>query len=117
MLSHTGGRDAESKREIEGQGRGASKRFVRVLPVNEVKVFLQVSGVNVALAELQLSAGVVVDVVNAHLLHDAKTSLRRRRHSDGDGGGRQMQVYMRGKEEGRDWMEIRKGDTAKLSSC
>lgn len=33
------------------------------------------------LAELQLSSGVVVHVVDAHFLHDAETSLRRR---DGD---------------------------------
>lgn len=58
---------------------------MRVLPVNEVKVFLQVSLVNVALAELQLSSRIVVNVVNTHFLHDAKTSLRRQRDLDGDG--------------------------------
>ena len=47
------------------------------LPVNEVKVFLKVSRVNMALAELQLSTRIVVNVVNTHFLHDAKTSLRR----------------------------------------
>lgn len=52
---------------------------MRVLPVNEVKVFLQVSWVNMALAELQLSSRVVVNVVNTHFFHDAKTSLRRQR--------------------------------------
>lgn len=49
---------------------------MRVLPVNEVKVFLQVLWVNVALAELQLSSRVVVNVVDTHFIHDAKTSLR-----------------------------------------
>lgn len=51
---------------------------MRVLPVNEAEVFLQVTRVDVGLAELQLSSGVVVNVVNTHFLHDAKTSLRRR---------------------------------------
>lgn len=50
-----------------------------MLPVNEVKIFLQVSRVDVGLAQLQLGARVVVDVVNAHFLHDAETSLRRQR--------------------------------------
>lgn len=50
------------------------------LPVNEVKIFLQVSLVNVALAELQLGMGVVVNVVDTHFLHDAKTTLRRQRY-------------------------------------
>lgn len=44
-------------------------------PADEGKIFLQVSRINVALAELQLSLRVVVNVVHAHLLHDAKTSL------------------------------------------
>ena len=57
-----------------------------VLPVNEVKVFLQVSWVNVALAELQLSSRVVVNVVNTHFFHDAKASLRTERDLDGDRG-------------------------------
>lgn len=52
---------------------------VRALPANGVKVFLQVSCVDVGLAELQLSSRIVVNVVNTHFLHDAKTSLKRRR--------------------------------------
>lgn len=51
---------------------------MRVLPVNEAEVFLQVSRVDVGFAKLQLSSRVVVNVVNTHFLHDAKTSLRRR---------------------------------------
>lgn len=58
---------------------------MRVLPVNEAEIFLQVSCVDMALAELQLSARVVVNVVNTHFLHDAKTSLRRERDLEGDG--------------------------------
>lgn len=53
------------------------KLLVRGLPVNDVKVFLKVSWVNVGFAELQLSPRVVVNVVDTHFLHDAKTSLRR----------------------------------------
>lgn len=49
---------------------------VQPLPVDEIKVFLQVSHVDVAFAELQLSTRVVVNVVDTHLLHDAKASLR-----------------------------------------
>lgn len=49
---------------------------MRVLPVNEVKEFLQVSWVNVGLAELQLSTRVVVNIVDTHFLHDAKTALK-----------------------------------------
>lgn len=76
-------KDKGNKQMISGRERWS----LRVLPVNEVKVFLQVSRVNVALAELQLGSGVVVNVVNTHFLHDAKTSLRRQRGLDGDGGG------------------------------
>lgn len=49
---------------------------VCTLPVNEAEIFLQVIQVHVALAQLQLSARVVVDVVDAHFLHDAETTLR-----------------------------------------
>lgn len=58
-----------------------------MLPVNQIKVFLQVSRVNMAFAELQLSPRVVVDIVDTHFLHDAKTSLRRWRDLVGDGKG------------------------------
>lgn len=53
------------------------------IPVHGGEVLLQVTRVHVGLAELQLSSGVVVHVVDAHFLHDAETSLRRR---DGDSG-------------------------------
>lgn len=53
-----------------------------MLPVSGLKVFLQVFGVDVGLAQLQLGSRVVVNVVDAHFVHDAKTSLRRRRDSD-----------------------------------
>lgn len=49
-----------------------------VLPVNDIKVFLQISWINMAFAELQLSPRIVMNVVDTHFLHDAKTSLRKR---------------------------------------
>lgn len=52
-----------------------SGREMKSAPVNEAKIFLQVSEVHVALAELQLRSRVVVNVVHTHLLHDAKPSL------------------------------------------
>lgn len=54
------------------------KVFVCVLPVDEVKIFLKVSWVNVGFAQLKMGPRVVVNIVDAHFLHDAKTSLRRR---------------------------------------
>ncbi len=65
-------KDKGDKRMFSGRARW----FVRVLPVNEVKEFLQVFCVDVGFAELQLSSRVVVNVVNTHFLHDAKTSLK-----------------------------------------
>lgn len=56
---------------------------MRALPANGVKVSLQVSRVYVGLAELQLSSRIVVNVVDTHFLHDAKTSLKRQRDLDG----------------------------------
>lgn len=57
---------------------------VRVLPVNEVKVFLKVSWVNMGFAQLKMSPRVVMNVVDTHFLHDAKTSLRRPTDLKGD---------------------------------
>lgn len=45
-------------------------------PVHEVEIFLQEAGVHGALAELQLRLGVVVHIVDAHLLQDAEAPLR-----------------------------------------
>lgn len=59
----------------EQEQAGGFKEGMTSTPVNEAKIFLQVSEVHVALAELQLSSRVVVNVVHTHLLHDAKTSL------------------------------------------
>lgn len=39
-----------------------------------------------AFAKLQLSSRVVVNVVNTHFIHDAKSSLRIQRDLDEDGG-------------------------------
>ena len=61
-----------------------------MLPVNGLKVLLQVVGVHVGLAQLQLGPRVVVNVVDAHFVHDAKTSLRRRRDRDGEEEPEQM---------------------------
>lgn len=61
---------------------------MRALPANGVKVSLQVSRVYVGLAELQLSSRIVVNVVDTHFLHDAKTSLKRQRDLDGEVDGR-----------------------------
>lgn len=52
---------------------------MRALPANGVEVSLQVFRVYVGLAELQLSSRIVVNVVDTHFLHDAKTSLKRQR--------------------------------------
>lgn len=90
LLSHLGcgEEDAKWTREDEGHEEQAndfhSKFFVRVLPVNEVKVFLKVSWVNVGFAQLKMSPRVVLNVVDTHFLHDAKTSLRRQRDLKGD---------------------------------
>lgn len=46
------------------------------LPVHEAEVAVQVARIHSAFAELQLGLGVVVHVVHAHLLHDAKPALR-----------------------------------------
>lgn len=54
----------------------------RSIPVHGGEVLLQVTRVHVGLAELQLSSGVVVHVVDAHFLHDAETSLGRRDGED-----------------------------------
>ena len=67
-------KDKRNKQIISGRAREV---FVRELPLNEIKVFLQVSWVNMAFAELQLSPRVVVNVVDTHFLHDAETTLRR----------------------------------------
>lgn len=80
-------KDKGNKQVIFG---GQRAWLVRVLPVNEVKVFLQVSWVNMGLAELQSSSRIVVNVVDTHFLHDAKTSLRRQRVLDGGGKEGQM---------------------------
>lgn len=48
-------------------------------PVNLVEVFLEVAVIHSTLAELQLCLGVVVHVVDTHLLQDSKTSLEERR--------------------------------------
>lgn len=45
-------------------------------PVDEVEVFLQEARVHGTLAELQLRLGVVMHVVDAHLLQDAKAPLQ-----------------------------------------
>lgn len=74
-----------------------------VLPVHGGKVFLQVSSVNVGLAELQLSSRVVVNVVDTHFVHDAKTSLKRQRDSDGDGEediSHKEQMWVEGRKYG-----------------
>lgn len=47
------------------------------LPVDETEVFLQIICVHVALAQLQLSTGVIMDVIDTHLFHDPKTTLRK----------------------------------------
>lgn len=48
------------------------------VPVDEAEVLLQVAGIHVTLAQLQLGAGVVVHVVHTHLLHNAKATLKPR---------------------------------------
>lgn len=68
------------------------------IPVDEVEIFLQVSGVDMALTELQLSPRVVVNVINTHLLHDAKTSLRRERDLEED--AKEDKVVAQGADEG-----------------
>ena len=87
MLSHRGDGEGDGEGTGGKDGRGGSAKDVRergrlgfwmcVLPVNEIKVFLQVSWVNVGFAELQLSPRVVVNVVDAHFICDAETALRR----------------------------------------
>lgn len=82
MLSHTGDEEGEAKgkKGNEGQVEHANDlQTVRVAPVNGVEVFLQVFWVHVTLAQLQLGARIVVNVVNTHLLHYAEASLRKRR--------------------------------------
>lgn len=44
-------------------------------PVHEMEIFLQEAGIHGALAELQLRLGVVVHIVDAHLLQDAEAPL------------------------------------------
>lgn len=76
------GGDAETKKVLDrwrcnGEMKGSKQNIFEreVLPVNKAKVLLQVFWFDVALAQLQLSSRVVVNVVNTHFLHDAKTSL------------------------------------------
>lgn len=47
------------------------------VPVDETEVFLQVICVHVALAQLQLCTGIIMDVIDTHLFHDPKTALRK----------------------------------------
>lgn len=69
-------RDEHWKQTDESEG---FKRDAFVLPADEAEILLQVSRVDVALAELQLSPRVVVNVVHTHFIHDAKTSLSNQR--------------------------------------
>lgn len=89
LFSGSGGRggkrDEHWKQTDESEG---FKRDAFVLPADEAEKPLQASRVDVALAELQLSPRVVVNVVHTHFIHDAKTSLsnqrdrRRQRYND-----------------------------------
>lgn len=58
---------------------------MRASPAHGAEVLLQVIHVHVGLAELQHGSRVVVNVVDAHLLHDAKSSLRGWRRSQMSG--------------------------------
>lgn len=69
-------------------------RRLRRQPVNEGEVFLQVCWVDVGLAELQMRARVVVDVVDTHFLINAKASLRRDLL---EGGDREKSKYTEGR--------------------